>query len=104
MRLSQTIICGVLQVSRHLLERCILRALVQRGKAVVLVTHQLQCLPFADLVVVLDASGHQVRSILSSACVIALCEMESQKLPQADRRTHHAHKWPCPNAMLSHVQ
>ncbi|KAG5176755.1 hypothetical protein JKP88DRAFT_265312 [Tribonema minus] len=49
------------KVARHLFERCILGALVGAGnKAVVLVTHQLQCLPFADTVVVLDANGSQV--------------------------------------------
>eukprot|EP00611_Tribonema_gayanum_P009110 TRINITY_DN1883_c0_g1_i4.p1 TRINITY_DN1883_c0_g1~~TRINITY_DN1883_c0_g1_i4.p1 ORF type:complete len:1412 (-),score=345.61 TRINITY_DN1883_c0_g1_i4:192-4049(-) len=52
---------GGQKVARHLFERCILGALLGAGnKAVVLVTHQLQCLPFADTVVVLDANGSQV--------------------------------------------
>jgi broad-specificity NMP kinase len=48
------------QVAVHLFETCIIESLVKRGKAVVLATHQLQCLPKADLVVVLDADGVQV--------------------------------------------
>jgi energy-coupling factor transporter ATP-binding protein EcfA2 len=52
--------CQLQQVAVHLFETCIIESLVQRGKAVVLATHQLQCLPKADLVVVLDADGVQV--------------------------------------------
>jgi ATP-binding cassette subfamily C (CFTR/MRP) protein 4 len=46
-------------VSRGLFFDCIMGALRNRGKGVVLATHQLQYLPYADRIIVLDAHGFQ---------------------------------------------
>lgn len=47
-------------VSKALFFDCIIAALRNRGKGVVLATHQLQYLQYADRVVVLDKTGTQV--------------------------------------------
>lgn len=48
------------RVSKHLFHACILDTLVKAGKGVVLVTHQVQYLPLATRVCLLDAQGHMV--------------------------------------------
>lgn len=47
-------------VGNKLFNDCIVGALKTRGKAIVLVTHQLQFLPRADKILVLDTHGNQV--------------------------------------------
>eukprot|EP00597_Dinobryon_sp_UTEXLB2267_P000867 CAMPEP_0170058302 /NCGR_PEP_ID=MMETSP0019_2-20121128/977_1 /TAXON_ID=98059 /ORGANISM="Dinobryon sp., Strain UTEXLB2267" /LENGTH=1219 /DNA_ID=CAMNT_0010263211 /DNA_START=4007 /DNA_END=7666 /DNA_ORIENTATION=+ len=46
-------------VGAALFTNCIIKALKEKGKGIVLVTHQLQYLEFADKVLVLDKEGHQ---------------------------------------------
>ena len=46
-------------VGQHVFEKAIMKMLVQRGRTVVLVTHQLQYLPKADNVIVMK-DGHSV--------------------------------------------
>ena len=47
------------EVGRVLFFECILRELRARGKGVLLCTHQLQYLPHADRIIVLDRKGNQ---------------------------------------------
>eukprot|EP00605_Chrysophyceae_sp_TOSAG23-4_P003040 GSChrysophyteH1.ASY1.ANO1.3345.1 assembled CDS len=51
-------------VSRALLDDCIIGALKQRGKTVVLCTHQMQYLKYADKVLVLGEDGNQNNNLL----------------------------------------
>jgi len=46
-------------VSRELFDHAIVDALKKRGKSVILCTHQMQYLQYADKVLVLDENGNQ---------------------------------------------
>ncbi len=67
-------------VGNRLFRDCIMAGLRSRGKGVVLVTHQLQFLPAADAVLVLNETGEQVRqAVYIRICVFVYVEKEIER-------------------------